>query len=287
MENIQPLRAAWSERRLEDAWAEYVRLAAAGEAEAEGHYLGARVAWGRGDLLGARRIMEDRALAAGPTGSMLAHVRFGLGMITLTLGESAVALELFDLFLQDLPGDLAPVWEGPAYLNRGLALRQLRRYPEAIQSYHRACVLFRAEGMKCHLSHALQNMAWAACLLRDTETAREALEESRTVCETQEDLWHQRLGEAFLAATAGEGARALDLCRTILSEPGSVPDDVRSHACWIGGRAALQLRQLHEALCLANEAVTVAVRAKGLNRCFHDASELLREVRLAMQQTGS
>lgn len=290
---MQALRTAWSDRRLDDAWAEYRRLVAMGEADAETHLVGARAARAKNDLFGARWAIEAAA-GANPTGAILGQVRFTYGNILRELGEVLPAIEQLTACIDgfdDYP-ELAPLMLGPTYYNLGLALRQARRYTDAIEAYGTAREHFRRENMDSMLCMTLHNLAWVACLEGRLDEAGEALDESRSLAGTDTLRWHQRLGEAFLESLGGESDRrhALELCQVIVSEPGEVPTHVRSHACWVAGRVALALHQPDAAEQLAVQALNHATAARGENRCLTDAAELLksvREIRLIAQPPGS
>ncbi len=84
--------------------------------------------------------------------------------------------------------------------------------------------------------------------------------------------------------------RALELCEQIVGRYDAVPHDVRSHACWLAGRVALEIGQLEAAEGFANQAVHYGSLARDENRCLMDAAELLRQVRqirLQPQPPGS
>lgn len=286
----ESLRAAWEGGQHETAWAEYQRLTAAGEACAEAHLIGSMAARERGDLQAARWAIE-KAVAAGPSGMLLVRVWFQRGVLLREVGEAAAAVEQFESCLRRLEEHpaLRQVMEGPAWYNLGLALRQARRYEDAIAAYLMAVDLFRSEAMTTHLCMALHNLAWVACLMGRKELAREALGESAPFCSEGALKWHQRIGEAFYMAQGGpeRQRRAMELAQEIIDDPGDVPADVRSHACWLAGTVALELGLWGAAEDLANQAVHHAVRAKGENRCLLDAAELLREVRLRHQMHPS
>lgn len=290
MAAAESLRAAWEGGCHEAAWAEYQRLTSAGEACVEAHLIGSMAARERGDLQGARWAIE-KALEAGPTGMLLVRVWFQRGVLLREVGEAAAAVEQFESCLRHLGNYpvLRQVMEGPAWYNLGLALRQARRYDEAIAAYQRAVILFRSEMMTTHLCMALHNLAWVACLLGRMELAREALDESAPLCSEGALKWHQRIGEAFCMAQGGleHQRQAMELAQEIIDHTGDLPADVRSHACWLAGTVALQLGLCHAAEDLANQAVHYAVQAKGENRCLLDAADLLREIRLRHQMHPS
>lgn len=286
----ESLRMAWNQDQYEAAWAEYQRLIATGEADAEAHFIGAMVGWERGDLQGARWAIE-RALEAKPTGTLLLRVWFHRGVLLRELGEVLAAVGQFETCLRHLPQypELQQVMEGPAWYNLGLALRQAHRYAEAITAYQRAVQIFRTESMTTHLCMALHNLAWAACTLFQKEIAQQVLSESASLCSDGDLKWHQRIGEAFLMALGGpeEQRHAMELAQEMVDCPDDVPADVRSHSCWLAGTVALKLGLWREAEDLANQAVQHAVQARGENRCLLDAADLLREIRIRLQSDPS
>lgn len=278
------LRQAYVERRYGDAWAEYRRLAAAGPVPADVHLIGARAAERDGNLYAARHAI-DGALGADPQGALRVEALFTRGVILLLIGDSAGALDDLQATVAGLEHEpnLGAVMLGPAYYNLALAFRQRRRYAEALDHYRVAIERFRAEAMHDHLRMALQNLAWVCCVVQDADGARSALDEAGSLCRSAEAMLLQQIHEAFLGSVVGgECARdAMATCERILSDSGDVPAGIRSHACWVAGRIALQMGQLEAAEALAGQAVTFGLQAREDHHSLLDASELLREVRQA------
>lgn len=261
-------------------------MVAAGEAGPDADLIGAQAADALGDLFAARTAIT-RAADAKPSGQLLAQVLMTRGVILLELGEAMAAVEDFRRCLEllaELP-ILGPVMTGVAWFNLGRALRETKDHAGAVAAYQRAAALFRAESMETYLCMALHNVAWALCFLGDASGAESALGDARPLCRSESLRWHQLVGEAFAASLGApeERRHALSLCGRIIGES-SAPGDVRSHACWVAGRAGLALGLLDEALAMAQEAVGLAIEARGSNRCLTDAAELLRQVKLARIQ---
>jgi len=286
VDHLEVLRTLYEERRLYEARAEYGRLCATRGDSAYLHLLGALVAWRQSELREARQIAE-RSLSASPSGSVLGKIRFTYGVILREIGDTA-AIHTLTAFIDgvwEYP-ELAPLMLGAGYYNLGLAYRTQGSLPNAVEAYGKAIGEFRHEGMKDHLRMALQNLAWAYCLLGDGHRSREALDEANPLCTTDHARWQQRIGTAFQAAVCGDGVRAMELCEEITQDPNGPPHDVRSHAYWLAGRTALNLGIVAQAESLARQALDVAVWAKNDNRCFGDASELLRLVRVVRISEG-
>jgi len=271
----------YAQRKFDEGWAQYRSLKATGETGAAEHLAGARCARGRGDLFAARWAI-GLAQEANPTGSLLGQIRFTHGLILREIGEFNSAVQCFMACIQGMweYPELAPVMEGPAYYNLGLAYRQTRRYTEARQAYEEAAARFRPEHMTESLCMTLHNLAWVACLVNDPSTARTALAESQPLCGTEEFRIHQTIGEAFLASLGDETDRhrAIEICDG-LTKGGHVPDQVRSHAYWLAGKVALGLGQHDLAESLARHGLEWGTKAQDDNRCLHDAADLLREIR--------
>lgn len=296
---LEKLCSLYSDGHYEAAYTLYRELSVLENVDAEVFLLGGRAALAMGNHYAARAAL-DLAINAGPEGRTLGMVRFIHGAVLLYLGEIHPAIEQFSAFLQgiiDYP-ELAPLFRGPALYNRALAYRQARKYNESLNDYWEACEEFRREHMREYLCQALHNRAWVACIFGDTADARAALEESLPLCDTDYLRWHQRIGEAFLAALSyhpsdpsGQAAaqrQALEQCQTIYEHAGAdLPADVRSHACWLAGRISQELGELDAAESLALQAVHHGAATRNENRCLHDASELLREIRHARLKRNS
>lgn len=292
MGDLQALKAAFSERRLDDAWALYRQLDATGGACAEGHLVGARVAMAREDLHAARWAIE-KAAAETSTGALLGQIRYTRGLALQLLGDVQAAIEQMQACINGVNEypELGPVMLGPAWNNLGLLLRQSKRYQEAIDAYTTACGICRTESLHTYLCMALHNLAWTACMMRDRVRAEAALDEAEPLCKSESLQWHQQITLAYLAALGDmdEQRQAMELCQSIIDQ-GEAPIDVRSHACWVAGQVALQLGQLDAAEDLAKQAVHHASQDRSESRCLRDAADLLRsirEIRLLSTSSGS
>lgn len=285
MGDLVELRSLYEGGQLDQAWALYREMDAAGEAGPEVHLLGAKAAQYRGDLFGARWAVE-RAVEGCPVGEVQGQVRFAQGYIYMMLGEVRGAVEQFRAFLadgQEYPATYG-VAAGHAWYNLGLSLRQAKESVEALDCYLRACDMHRANNLRQSLREALQNVAWTACLLGRVEMAREALDEASGILESDTARWMQRLGEAFLSATTGDSKDALDQCQSILGDYTDAPTQARGHACWVAGRVALSLGMVEQAEDLAKRGVVFGSQISGDSRCLRDCADLLREVRSVLAE---
>lgn len=288
MGELAILREAYEARRLDDAWAAYQAARAAGAAGAEAHFYGGLTARLKGDLPWARTALED-GLAAGATGKVAGQLRLTLGVLLREAGEPLSAVEHLQAWIDGSPSypELIPVALGVAWYNLGLALRQARRHTEAIEAYISACEAFRLYDLPEHLCKALHNLAWAACGSGNAALAAEALDEAEELSATAELRWHQRVGRAYLEAVSGSAQSAMELCEFITRNASKAPPAVVSHAYWVSGRVALDLGQASAARSLASQAQEWAARARGENRCLHDAAELMRAVNRAELADGA
>lgn len=277
-----PLEGLYAQQRFEEGWTLYRSLRETGAAGAAEHLLGARCARGRGDLFGARWALGE-AEEARPEGQVLGQVRFTYGLVLREIGEYNTAIEYLSACIRGLGhyAELAPVMEGPAYYNLGLALRQTRRYDEALSAYQEAAARFRGESMHTYLCMTLQNLAWVACLVGNAPAAQSALAEAEPLCNSEVLRTHQSLGQAFVASLGDlpDRERAMALCESFIRAE-HTPNQVRSHAYWLAGKVALSLDKLDLAESLARSALDWGARSGNDNRCLHDAADLLREVRL-------
>jgi tetratricopeptide (TPR) repeat protein len=268
----------------EEAWPLYRALVAAGLATPDAHLHGFLVAERLGHLHSAHLAIQE-GLACDPEGDLKGRMRFECGTVLRELGYIDQAIEQFTQWLGDLNDEypsLAHSHLGAAYYNRGLALRQGGRYTESLSDYERACHEFRMSDKPDWLCMGLHNLAWAATLAGQHKTAAAALEEAQSRCSTPELAWHQKLGEAFLAATAPEGDlhRVMSLCREILDCPDAdVPRVVRSHAYWLSARVAMALDLREAAEGLVEQALIWGALAGDENRCLADATDLWHELR--------
>lgn len=290
MGDLQALKAAFSERRLDDAWALYRQLDATDGACAEGHLVGARVAMAREDLLAGRYAIE-KAAAESSTGALLGQIRYTRGLILQLLGDVQAAIEQMQACINGVNEypTLGPVMLGPAWNNLGLLLRQSKRYQEAIDAYTTACGICRTESLPTYLCMALHNLAWTACMMGDRTRAQFALDESEPLATTATLKWHQKITQAYLSALGDldDQRHAMELCQSLISQP-DAPIDIRSHACWVAGQVAMKLGQLEAAEDLAKQAVHHASQDRSESRCLRDAADLLRSIReLRFMSTSS
>lgn len=288
MASIQSLRTAFEQGRLEEAWSTYRQIHSGGDATAESHYYGGRVALLRNDLFEAKSVFL-RGLSASPSGPLLGQLRVALAEVERRIGEVDEAVAHLQSFLDDLGeyADLGALWQGAALYNLALTLRQAGRPEESRGAYRQAIEVFRRESLREPLRRALQNLAWVACMQGDAEEARQALDEADFLCQGAEARWRQRLGRSFLLATVGEYSKAMDLCGAIVRAEGQVPSDVRSHACWIAGHQALRNGRYDVALAMAEQALQYAAQSARENRVLHDAADLFKAVRAYLTLPGT
>ena len=282
----------YAQKQFSEGWTLYRTLRETGAVGAAEHLLGARCARGRGDLFGARWALND-AVESATEGPVLGQVRFTYGLVLREIGEFGTAIEFLSACIQGMHGyaELAPVMEGPAYYNLGLALRQTRRFPEALSAYREAAARFRAEGMRTYLCMTLHNMAWVACLVGDLPTAQSALGEAEPLCDTGDLRVHQSIGQAFAHSLGGpaEQEQAMRTCEG-LTKADHAPAHIRSHAYWLAGKVALATDRLELAESLARNALDWGARSAEESRCLRDAADLLREIRqrqLSLNSSGS
>lgn len=291
MVDINTLRELYDARRLDEAWGEYVRLHSDGPLGAEGHLLGGLTARLLGDLRGARRALE-RGLDSAPSGRILGQLRMTLGATLREIGETTAPIEMLELFLagMDQYPELRHVATGAGHYNLALAYRCARRFDDAKKAYEVAIREFSSENMRDYLRQTLQNLAWLCCMTGDIARADETLNEADGLCDTEQARWQQRISTAFLLFASGEKTHALERCESIIKADESAPAAVISSACWIAGRAAVELGQLEQAQVMADQALTWALKAKEDARPMQDASALRVEITKAMvhrNQTGA
>lgn len=269
----------------EDAWSAYRVLVATGRDHPEIHLQGALIATRLGRIHWAHfAILEG--FAKQPTGVVLGQLRFLYAALLREMGQLDRAVEQFDRWEAELDRyeSLRISHLGACYFNRALALRQLERYAESLANYETAAAEFRLREKALWLAMCLQNMAWVCCLSGQPEIARAALDESRPMSNAPPLLWHQRIGELFLASitavTDEERRGVLTGCQALAAavDP-DLPPSVRSHANWLAGRLALSLDLLSEAQASTEAALLWGATAKDDNRCLADASALWRELR--------
>ncbi|HWI66643.1 MAG TPA: hypothetical protein VNT75_32930, partial [Symbiobacteriaceae bacterium] len=279
-------------RQWDKAWQEFERLQQEGPPSARLLLMGSHAAYGRRDFFKARHLAE-KALAAWASADplkLLGQVRFHLGMVTRWIGDSHVALEQFQLFLQELSVKYPELsmGEGKAHFYLALTLRDRRDLDGAVKAYHQAIACFRRDELPSLLCKSLQNLAWLYCVMNRPEDARSALFEAGTLISSDVERVHQTLGEAYLLTLETRYAQATDLCESIFrrverGEPVAVEEQCQ--AAWIAGTVALAQGQLESATALSNIALNFAVEAKD-SRLINDASSLRRSVMLR-QQAGA
>ncbi|HWI61387.1 MAG TPA: hypothetical protein VNT75_06105 [Symbiobacteriaceae bacterium] len=279
-------------RQWDKAWQEFERLQQEGPPSARLLLMGSHAAFGRRDFFRARHLAE-KALAAWCSSDplkLLGQIRFHLGMVTRWIGDSHVALEQFQHFLQELSVKYPELsmGEGKAYYYLALTLRDRRDLDGAANAYKQANECFRRDDLPSLLCAGLQNMAWLFCTMNRPADARAALEESSLLLDSPEDRIHQTLGEAYLASVEGRYSHAATLCEGIFRrvERGeSVTAEEQCQAAWIAGTVALAQGHLDSASALASIALTYATEAKD-SRLMNDASSLRRSI-LLRQQAGA
>lgn len=252
-------------------------------------YEAGRAAWRQRDAIRARRYLEPLSHER-LTGMALGNWRLTYGVVLRELGDLRLAMEQFEAFMQDL-GEYPDLEAAAGYgwFNMGLCRRQLAGRPggavdqdglrAAMEDYRRAAEEFVRESMPKLLARTLHNWAWAACLVQDSDLAAELLEQAEDLHMCEADRWHQTLGWALVEAVRGENHAALVRCERITTAH-EAPLPVRSQACWIAGRVALQLGQTDEAERLARSALEYGTEVPGDSRCYADAAALLRSVLL-------
>ncbi|HYF95956.1 MAG TPA: hypothetical protein VD969_27400 [Symbiobacteriaceae bacterium] len=279
-------------RQWDKAWQEFERLGQEGPPSARLLLMGSHAAYGRRDFFKARHLAEKALASWSPSDplKLLGQIRFHLGMVTRWIGDTHVALEQFQAFLQELSAKYPELsmGEGKAYYYLALTLRDRRELDGAAAAYRQANECFRRDGLPSLLCAGLQNLAWLFCHVHRPAEARTALEESALLLDTPEDRIHQTLGEAFLAAIEGRFGHAANLCESIFRrvERGeSITEEEQCQAAWIAGTVALDQGHLESAAALASIALTYATQAKD-SRLMNDASSLRRSV-LLRQQAGA
>lgn len=276
-------------RDWENAWGEYQRLIGEGPASARLLLMGAHAAFGLRNLLEAKALAEQ-ALSLVAEDNLLGRIRFHLGMVAREIGDTAVALDQFTAFLDELPvkyPELA-MGEGKAHFYRALTLRQLRDYAEAETAYRAANDCFRRDGLNGLLVKGLQNVAWLYCLMDRSGDARACLEESKVLVDEPVDHLHQTLGEAYLALIEQRYMQAAAACEAVFrrAERGeTVTPEERAQAAWLAGMVAVRQQRLESADALAGVALHYASEAADA-RLMNDAGALRREIEL-LRQVGA
>lgn len=279
-------------RQWDKAWQEFDRLQQEGPPSARLLLMGSHAAYGRRDFFKARHLAE-KALASWSSSDpvkLLGQIRFHLGMVTRWIGDTHIAMEQFQTFLQELSAKYPELsmGEGKAYYYLALTLRDRRDHDGAAAAYRQANECFRRDGLPSLLCAGLQNLAWLLCHMGRPAEARTALEESALLLDSPEDRIHQTLGEAYLAATEGKHGHAANLCESIFRrvERGeTVTAEEQCQAAWIAGTVALAQGHMESAAALATIALNFATEAKD-SRLMNDASSLRRSIHLR-QQAGA
>lgn len=279
-------------RQWDKAWQEFDRLQHEGPPSARLLLMGSHAAYGRKDYFKARQLAEQ-ALSAWSNADppkTLGQIRFHLGMVTRFIGDTHVAMEQFQLFLQELSTKYPELTmgEGKAHYYLALTLRDRRDLEGAVTAYNQANDCFRRDGLPSLLCAGLQNLAWLYCHMNRADAARAALEEAARLLDTPEDRIHQTLGEAFLAAIDGQYVHAATLCESVFRrvERGEqVSAEEKCQAAWVAGTVALSQGNLDSAASLAGIAQNFAIEAKD-SRLMNDAGSLRRNI-LMRQQAGA
>jgi tetratricopeptide (TPR) repeat protein len=210
----------------------------------EAQLVGAQAAAAAGDAAGARRLVEQ----AIEGGADMPAASFMHGALCLQLGDAAAAVPSLQRAMQssDSPG----AWR--AATNLSVALRQLERWPEAIDAAQRA-VRLQPNLITAHvaLAHGLHGDGQLSAALSG---AREALRlfEARTpqppeaTCEPPRTLVGELLVESGELREAWECAiRAAEEARTPGGGEAAVP---MAHACVLAGRVQSAAEQWEKAL---------------------------------------
>ena len=284
----EELVAHYEQRRYAEGWALYREHADASPSlPASVHYYGARCARALRNYHGARQALS-LAEVAGPTGALLGQIRFTHALIVQEIGEYMTAVTAWERTIQGmhLYPELAPVMEGPAWNNLGLTQRMLKRYDDALDAYRQAAALMEGEGPAEHLRICLLNIAWLHCIRGDVVSASVALEQAEPLIHSSAARWKHQVGVAFLSLVQKDREGALGLCNAVAGAVEALPED-RSHACWLSGKIALEIGQFDMADSLARQAISHGEKARDVNRCLHDAADLLRQVNLARTKQGA
>jgi tetratricopeptide (TPR) repeat protein len=291
-DRLDLLRGLIETRQWDHAWAEFQRLQSEGPCSARLLWLGSLAAFWRRELFHARQLAEVAlgARSAAEPHLILGEIRFHLGMITRELGDTYVALEQFQLFLQELP-ILYPelsMGEGKAYYYLALTQRQRRDLDGSVESYQRAIACCRRDGLPSLLCMCLQNLAWIHCINGSAPAARACLEEAASLLASRELRVHHTLGEAYLALVEGDLFAAADRCERIFRQSGPgdrATTEEQSQAAWIAGMVALEQGNLESASQLAEIALNFGTEAKE-SRLMNDAGSLRRLI-LTRRQAGA
>ncbi|HWI52795.1 MAG TPA: hypothetical protein VNT01_11720 [Symbiobacteriaceae bacterium] len=274
------------------AWREFEQLQQEGPPSARLLLMGSHAAHGRQDFVRARYLVEKALTTWGPSDGqkLLGQIRFHLGMVTRLIGDTHVALEQFQLFVQELSVKYPELsmGEGKAHFYLALTLRDRRDLDGSARAYQQAIACFRRDELPSLLCKSLQNLGWLYCHMNRPDDARTCLHESATLISSHVEQVHQALGEAFLLTIEGRYAQATDLCEGIFRrvERGeSITAEEQCQAAWIAGTVALAQGHTESASALSDIALTFAVEAKD-SRLMNDASSLRRSI-LLRQQAGA
>lgn len=211
----------------------------------------ARVAFEGGDIPEARSLV-DEALRGTTEWPLRGSVLFSAALVYSADGNPERVVELLTEYLNG-PCEGARVAQ--AHSNRGLALRQLGRYVEAVHDNQVAAEMFGDAGNMPHRCWSLQNGAWVACLAGDAPGAKLMLDQAREILTDEEDQLHQELGKHHLTLLTGDDAQrndALTACSSLATMP-LTSEEVRFEAGWLAGNLAWTLGKL----TVASEAVTL------------------------------
>jgi tetratricopeptide (TPR) repeat protein len=288
-ERLVHLRALVDAQHWEQAWAEYQRLQSEGPCDTHVLYYGSRIALERQNHFLARQLAEA-ALAAyteGDPATLLGHIRFHLGRIARYLGDTYVAMEQFQGFLEELSA-LYPelsMGESKACYYLALTLRQRRDLDGSVACYERAIHCARRDGLGPVLAKSLQNLAWIHCLQHRPQEAHRCLVESSELLTSRELRVHQILGEAHLALIEGDSLTAAERCETVFRQSGPgerATAEEQSQAAWVAGMVALQQGNLDSASALAEIALSYGTEARE-SRLINDAGSLRRQIYIRKQ----
>lgn len=288
---IERLRSLKAAGQYQDAYNLYLQLVAMRQTSAEACLIGGQAAKKLGNLWAAKDALES-CIEREPEGAVLGTARFVLGEVLRLVGKVHESMQYLTAFIDGLPHypELQAIGLGPAHFNRGTAFWQAGRLEESLQDFSIACSEFRREGLSTYLCMGLHNLAWVGALFGDSVQAREALEEAKPLCTTPALKWHQRVGEAFLSAIAGDPLdaesmrackrRALELCEVVYNHQGDdLPAEVRSQGYWLAGTISLELGDVEGGLHFGQQAMQWALATPIPDtRSLYDAADLLRQV---------
>lgn len=285
MEDLETLRSLYQQRRFSEAVGLYQKHRSS--RNPEWHLYGSLAAMGLEDWYIAKAAAE-RAASLRATGPLRLRIRFQYGNISRLVGDYAVAMQEFDACLSVLnrTPSLRHVMRGPVHFQRALVLIAYGKQQAAMRAFELAAKEFEREHLSDSLRQCLQNLAWLACDTKNLKRAKSALRQAAPLCTTEEAIWHQRLGHAYVAYRKGERTEALHLCSWI-QQGRNVPTNVRCLAACIASNIAADMDLPCEAHHMAQVAVDLAFRRPNDSRCVRTASRVMSRVqRMQASRSG-